>query len=143
MTTHDEIVLQLEAKIKQKKEEISKAEKPFWKTNLAFSYFDGGPVENLHTVTDIPTLVKYLAWIIQQHDTYIETCKKLNITSKFTFRDYTLDQWSSDIQTKINRIQISEKKKQLTVLENRLNAIMSPDLRAKIEIEKIKAELEL
>ena len=45
------------------------------------------------------------------------------------------------IKSRINKIQIGVKKKKLETLEARLNAIVSPELRRKLELDAIAAEL--
>ncbi len=47
-----------------------------------------------------------------------------------------------DIKTRINKIQIVSKRKKLEELEARLNSIISPSLKAEMEVDAIAAELE-
>jgi hypothetical protein len=49
--------------------------------------------------------------------------------------------WEADIKAKILKIQITSEEKKLAALEERLNKIISPELRRKMELDAIKAEL--
>ena len=54
---------------------------------------------------------------------------------------FSVNDWIDDIKTRINKVQIASKKVKLEHLESRLNAIISPELRAEMELEAISAEL--
>ncbi len=58
-TKNDELVLQLIAKVKQKKSEISAAQKPHWETSCSLSYNPDSVQDrvNIQTVSDINKLV--------------------------------------------------------------------------------------
>ena len=62
-------------------------------------------------------------------------------TPEFTWSSFTVQQWLDDIKARINKVQIATKKKALEHLETRLNAVISPELRAEMELEAISAEL--
>ena len=46
-------------------------------------------------------------------------------------------EWKSDFQTRVNQISIQEKRKELAEIEARLNAIISPELKAQMELEAL------
>jgi len=69
----------------------------------------------------------------------------LNLGAKykeFKYSTFTYDEWAHDIDLKIGKILISEKKTYLATLEERLNKIMSPELKAKLELEEIEKALQ-
>jgi len=48
------------------------------------------------------------------------------------------EEWKDDFQTRVNQISVQEKRKELAELESRLNAIISPELKAQMELEAIE-----
>jgi hypothetical protein len=53
-----------------------------------------------------------------------------------------VDEWKEDFQTRVNQISVQEKRKELAELESRLNAIISPELKAQMELDAIAKLLE-
>ena len=68
---------------------------------------------------------------------------ELKIKSKIYYLGFQVNEWFTDIKTRLDKIQISEKKKNLSKLESRLNLLISKEMRDNIELEKIKKELGL
>jgi hypothetical protein len=66
--------------------------------------------------------------------------KELGVVYNFTWLGFSVDEWKEDFQTRVNQISVQEKRKELAELESRLNAIISPELKAQMELEAI-AEL--
>jgi hypothetical protein len=64
----------------------------------------------------------------------------LGVEYNFTWLGFSVDEWKEDFQTRVNQISVQEKRKELAELESRLNAIISPELKAQMELEAI-AEL--
>ncbi len=56
----------------------------------------------------------------------------------FTWLGFTVEEWKDDFQTRVNQISVQEKRKELAELESRLNAIISPELKAQMELEAIE-----
>lgn len=124
--------------VQQKKAEIAKAEKPNWQTNSSFSFYRNGSDRiNIQTVSDIEVLIDALACLKQYEKFYAESAKQLGVESTFKWLGFTLEQWESDFQTRVNKIQISAKKKEFEMLEGKLNALISPELKAQMELDEI------
>lgn len=142
---NDEKALSLIKEINKRKDEIAKIEKPQWKTNCTFSYveeFKGS--YNLQVVTDVKLLVLMAAEIKMYEETYLKTASLLGVEAPpFTWNGFSADDWMSDIKSRINKIQISTKKKQLEMLEAKANQIISAELRAELELQAISKELGL
>ena len=83
-----------------------------------------------------------LAFIIDRKEKSENAAKELGVDYKFTWLGFTVDEWKNDFQTRVNQISISEKRKELAEIEARLNAIISPELKAQMELEAISALLE-
>lgn len=125
-----------------KKQDIQVAEKPSWETNCVFSFQRGGNINtgfNIQTETDVVTLLQAVSFLYQQLE-YWDTAREILDLPliKFHWNNYSVDEWVKDIKTRVNKLKITEKKKELNTLESRLNAIISPELRAQLELDEIK-----
>jgi len=139
----DKQVLDLVNLAKKKKAEISKAEKPDWKTNCSFGYVaESSQRMNIQTIADVDALVAILGFLLVQQSGYVEAAEALGVNSEFKWLGFPVFDWQTDIQTRINKIQINKKKIELDVLEQRLNKLISPELRTKLELEEITGLLE-
>ena len=134
----DKLVQELFAVVQTKKAEIAKAEKPSWETNCAFRYNkDSSASTNLQVCADVEELVHILAFLCDRKNGFDEAQKITGTSLKFRWLGFTFQEWVSDIKTRIDKIQITNKKKELEVLEARLDKIVSPELKAKWELEEI------
>lgn len=140
--TQDEIVQELLDVIEEKKSEISKAERPNWITNGSFKYAKGSTESfNLQTITDINVFINALAFLIDREKSFNEASERLGVEDKFTWFGYSVEDWQTDFKTRITKIQIVSKRKELEVLESRLNKLISPELRKAMELEEITKAL--
>lgn len=141
--TTDQKTLALIEQVKTQRKEIAAAQKPKWETNMTFPLEEGTPkVLNLHVETNVGKLVKLAAMLRSQQEAYTQAARELAVDApEFTWGTFTVDNWLKDFKTRINIIQLTQKKKKLEDLENRLNLIISPALRAKMELEAIESEL--
>lgn len=134
----DKQVQELFKIVQTKKTEIAKAEKPNWLTNCSFGYNkDSSSRSNIQVVADVEELVSILGFVIEKEKAFESAQQMLGTSEKFKWMGYSLEEWKTDIQTRINKIQISKKKKELESLESRLDKLISPDLKAQMELEEI------
>ncbi len=142
MENLDKDVQDLFAIVQTKKDEIAKAEKPNWLTNASFGYDKNSSNRiNIHTTTDLEELVSILAFLIEKNNSFNLAKVELKIDVKFKWMGYSFDEWLSDIKTRITKIQISKKRQELESYETKLNALVSPELKRKMEIDEIKKSL--
>ncbi len=136
--TADEVVQDLVQIVKQKREEIAKAERPNWITNGSFKYAKGSAESfNLQTISDVNVFINALAFLIDREKSYKLACEQLGVESDFDWFGFSVADWSSDFKTRITKIQITQKKKELEVFEADLDDLISPEKRRKMKIEKI------
>ena len=130
--------------VQKQKADISAAEKPNWKTNCSFRFLEGSKPHNLHVVSDIQRLVEIASFLYAKNRDYTEASKALGVEDapSWSYEGFPLTDWLDDVKMRITKVQIATKKKKLETLETRLNAIVSPELRAEMELEAIAAELE-
>ena len=140
-TKTDKQVQDLFKIVQIKKSEIAKAEKPNWQTNCSFGYSkDSGARTNIQTVSNVDELIDILAFIIDRSKAHTYACDALSVKESehpFKWMGFSLDDWKTDILTRLNKIQISKKKQELEALESRLDKLVSPELKAEMELEEI------
>lgn len=142
--TTDELVKELFDSVQEKKLAIEKAERPCWETsgNFGYSANSGHDRVNIQTVTDVRKLVEMYAFLIDREEKSEKAAKDLGVDYKFTWLGFSVDEWKNDFQTRVDQISIQEKRKELSEIESRLNAIISPELKAQMELEAISKLLE-
>lgn len=139
--TDDQVAALIED-VQRRKTEIAKAEKPRWQTNCSFAAPSIGTV-NIQVEASIAILIRILSIIRSAERDYKEAASVLSLTSvpEFKWQNSTVAEWFADIQTRITKLEIGAKQAQLQVLEDRLNKIVSPELRAAMELAAIEKEL--
>jgi len=139
----DQKTLDLIKEVARQKSEISKALEHRWQTNCNFSYQEDSPnVIVLHVEKDIRTLINIAAFLVSKEEGYMEVSAALGVEAPpFTWKGFGVASWLEDVKMRINKIQIASKKAKLESLEDRLNKIISPELRAEMELEAIANEL--
>lgn len=140
----DEKTLKMIEQVAKQKREIEKAERPNWITTCSFSYTEN-PAQaiNIHVEQNVRNLICIAAFLVEKERAYNEAAQILGIDDppKFSWQGSSSADWHEDIKTRINKIQIGAKKKKLEALEARLNAIISPELKAQLELEAIERDL--
>lgn len=87
-------------------------------------------------------LVEMLAFLTERESQSEAAAKKLGVKYSFTWLGFKVEEWESDFQTRVDQISIQEKRKELAEIEARLNAIISPELKAQMELEAISELLD-
>lgn len=142
----DKKTLELIQEVKKQKAEIAKIERPNWKTNCTFSFYDGklNDTINLHVENDVKRLIGIAGFIWTHQSGYCSGVGILGMKDDaptFTWGGFQASDWFDDIKLRIAKIQITKKKQKLEALEARLNSIISPELRAEMELQAIAEEL--
>lgn len=138
----DQRVTALFTKLQQKKAEVASAERPQYITGGAFRYSESiGNSIDIMTVRDERKLVEILAFLKDRKKSYTEAAEELNVKANFTWLNFTVEEWTKDLKTRVSVIQLSKRKAELAELEIRVNTVMSPELRARMEMEALEAAL--
>ena len=141
----DQRILTLIEEVKRRRAEIAAIDHPVWKTNCAFTQVEGdmSKAVNLHVVPDVRTLITIAGFLLARSRDYEIAVSVLGVSvyPQFTWQGFAVNDWLDDITLRIARIQIASKQKELAELEARLNAIITPELRAQIELEAIEETL--
>lgn len=144
MTKIDDKVKLLFDTVQKKKLVIEQAEKPCWETGCMFGFSANSAHDrsDIRTITDLRKIVDMYAFLIDRKEKSEKSAKELSVPYEFTWLGFKIDEWKDDFQTRVNQISLKEKVKELAEIESRLNAIISPELRAKMELEAISNLLE-
>jgi hypothetical protein len=149
-TKTDQKTLDLIQEVQKQKKEIQRIEKPSWKTNSTFSYFEGNMSNtiNLRVVSSVKEMIQLAGFLSDKMKSFQHGREALGLpslgtpgTEEFTWSGFSYDDWIEDMKKRIDQIQLKTKRDKLTALETRLNAIISPELRAQMELEAIEKEL--
>lgn len=148
---NSEKIKDLLAIVNKKQALVAKAEKADWKTNCTFKMQNpaltnkvGDPNDsiNLQTVQNAETLVYILSFLKRQAQDFIESAVDLGVKKEFKWHDFTLDDWRSDIETRLCKINIAKTKKELATLQDQLNELMPEDAKREMKLKEIEAALE-
>jgi hypothetical protein len=134
LSIKDKQIVELQKIIQLKKDEISKIESPNWETNCVFKHENISL--NLHVISE-KDLIWLAGFILSHKEFHDKANTALGTTLEFKHQGYTCEQWISDIKKRVNKLQVSSKKKDLDVLETRLEKLLSPELREQKELDEI------
>ena len=142
--TNDERAAKLIELVNQKKAAIEQAERPNYITKMILSWSETGSTDtiNLNVQSDPRVFIKLLAHLRTQETAFNAAAAELGITDvPFTWQGHTIEQWKTDIQTRLNRAQLSKLKEDLKKYEDVLNASISEEKRTEMKLNAIAAEL--
>ncbi len=140
--TRDQRVIALFEKLTAKKAEVSNAERPVYVTGGQFRYSESvGTSVDIMTVRDERKLVEILVFLKDRSERYPAACEELGVAAEFKWLGFTYDEWKQDLKTRVSVLQIAKRKAELKELEARVNAVMTPELRAELELKALEAEI--
>jgi hypothetical protein len=140
----DTAITNLFALIQQQKQQLQTQEslvQSQWKTNCSFAFpFAANTPINLQTAPEhrIKAIVSFL--LQHQHFNAL-TEQTLALEPESLYEGFTYQDWIEDCKKRIAHIQIKTRKDKLKELEKRLNQIVSPEERRKMELAAITQEL--
>jgi len=145
MNEKDQIIQNLIKVAEEKKREISKIEKPTWKTNCSFKVDNNSNATfNLKVVSGVTQLSEMLGMLVRGHMGNLEAHKLLGLdVTEIQYNGFSYEDWVSDFISRKNILLVSQEKAKLTVIQNRLYALTSAEMKEKLELEAITKELEL
>lgn len=134
-------LLNIVTKQKQDVEELEKETKQSWKTNCSFPPVFGGtqPI-NIQVQTEL-AIIQLAADLLVQIDYLKKAADLLGANFDGKWGGFSFEDWITDFKKRIAVINIKVKKKHLDELEERLNAIVSPEQRRALEIAEIAKSL--
>ena len=129
--------------VSNKKAEVEAAEKESkqsWKTNCSF-HIDGmaTPI-NIQTANEA-TLKRVVVALLQNREYSQQADALLGVEISTRIDGFSYNDWIADCKKRMTVIGLRAKKDNLAALEKRLNAIISPELLRKMELDAIAASL--
>lgn len=132
--TNDKRILELRKQIKAKKEKIGKIGRFTAVTNCSLEI--DGVRFNLNVLNK-----EQLLQLLVKLNAYYMSADKLQISAVVTYSGYTLDEWITDISSKLDIIGKKEEEKKLSVMEAKLEKLLSDEKQVELEIDEIESLL--
>lgn len=142
--TKDETVQHLIKVVAEKKEAIKKGlQKANWITNCSFRFSSEslGNSFNIQTVTDVNVLVRALAFLIKEEGAGKEACERLGVSGKFDWLGYSIEDWTADFKTRIDKLQVKQNQDELETYDKALNKLISKEMREAMELEELTKKI--
>ncbi len=141
--TADERVQLLFDKLQAKKAEVAKAERPQYITGGQFRFSESAAASfDITTERNVRKLRDALSFLIRSSKDCAEANEILGLTENFTWLGFTVEEWIKDLKTRVDVLQIAKRKQELAELEARVDKVLSPELRRKMELDALEAALE-
>ena len=129
---NDERILELKKQIEEKKKELGKQPRFSPVTTCMFNH--NGNRINIHTLTSIKDINAILVYF----NMYVMSAEDMEINCEdIVFDGFTVTDWIEDLKSKKIIIEYTAKKEQLTILEKKLDKLLSDDKKTELEIDAI------
>lgn len=129
--------------IEKQRKEVLATEKVLtrgWITNGSYPIADNKSI-NIQTCT-INTVVVVMRHLLLHESFHKAALKELKLkTTPFEVDGYTIKDWKTDLELRIAKVTIKEKKEKLDILEKKLKNVMSEDQKRAAEFSEILNEL--
>jgi hypothetical protein len=143
MSTLDDQIRTLFDKLNARKAKVAELESQLaksWTTNCSYRLLGSTTPVSLGTSTASQVL-DVVADLMIQRKAREEAAMLLELDPPKSYQGYTFNSWVEDSKKRLAGITIREEKKALDELEDRLNTVLSPDERRRIEVERLMASL--
>jgi len=137
----DQAVLDLLVKVEQKKKEIAKAKtRPVWRTSCTFGKDPNSTQDrtNIQTVRDTRKLVEIFAFLNIQQQELRRAADDLNVDFDGNWLSYSISDWKEDIRTRVAQLSIEQKQKEIDILDERVNRLVTPEQRRIMELKALQ-----
>jgi hypothetical protein len=143
MSNIDQTIQSLFTKLGERKAKVSalKAEiARSWKTTCSLRLLGAATPTNLQTasVDVVEETALHLAMMLTAR---VEASSRLGREIQPKVQGYSIDDWFSDLNKRLATINIRQEEAELATLEARLNQVLSPEERRRIEVEMLAKEL--
>lgn len=144
MTTQiDQVVQDLFKKLEERKAkvaELKQAGAKNWRTNCSFVQIGATAPTNVQTATDL--VIETLATNLEMITSFRSAAAiALGRPASDKIQGYTYDDWLHDFKKRLAMIEVRVEETKLAELEARLNSVLSPEERRRIEVAMLAAEL--
>ena len=141
----DTRVLALINQVKQQRADLKALDHPTYRTNCSFSWTGGAGkvVDNVNIRTQsVEDLIRIGAFLDVLSARYGALVTEMQVDAQpFSWGGYTAEDWLHDIKILADSKQINARRAKLAALEARLDAVISPELRREMELERLELEI--
>jgi hypothetical protein len=136
--TKDEIILELQSQVAEKKAKIAKAERPTWKTTCSYKETPNAMSINIHVTNDTNVLVGIMASLTTRKESMERAAKELGF-EKYTYvhDGFPVSEWVDDVKLRLTKINIAVERAKLDEIEKRLAKLESPELKEQRELAEL------
>ena len=139
---NDQMIKALFNQVKALKAQVASLDRPTFITGGQFRYSESvGASLDIPTIRDIRKLKEIYMFLLERSSHNEKANEFFGVTEPFTWLTFTPEEWSADLKTRANILQSAKLKAKLIDYEARLDKILTPALRAQMEIDSISAEL--
>ena len=143
--TIDSKINALFEKVKQDKQNLVELEakaKRGWVTMATICLDGQSRSVNIQTASK-EKIVEVMAFLIAKQEQQAKAHQMLELPEEpFEHQGYTLEQWNTDLKTRLFRIKLKQDKEALDQAEARLRSILSDDKKREVEFEDILKNLD-
>lgn len=140
--TADQRVQALFDALQAKKAEVANAERPQYITGGSFRYSESnGASIDIISERNEKKLVEILTFLLERSEKYAVAAEQLNVTVDFTWLGFTVKEWFTDLKTRVSTLQIAKRRAELKELEEKINKVISPEMRREMELKALEASL--
>lgn len=139
----DEQVMDMLRKVEAKKAEIKAAEqKPRWITTGSLGLSDSVHDKvSIITTKDSAVLMNLYSFLLMKEEYLERSAKEMGLAFEPAYQGFKISDWQADLKTRAAQLSIENKKKELALLDKRVNGLVSPDQRRAMELEALSKEL--
>jgi hypothetical protein len=131
---NDQRILELKKQIATKKEKLGKTKRFSPVTNCSIEL--DGIRHNIQVLTKDQLLL-----LLVKLNSYQMSTKELELDEELIISGYSLEDWMSDIQSKIDLLSRKDEEKKLKQMEDKLVKLLSEGKKVELEIDEIEALL--
>lgn len=136
--TKDELVEEMFQRLEKVKAEINQAEKPQWQTNCVFQTSDNSARINIKTLSQVKDVLNLANHLTSLYKNWKDVNEMFSTNEPFEHFTFSYDEWISDFKTRINQINIAEKRKVMKTIEDGLDKLISKEKREQMELERLQ-----
>lgn len=139
----DTTIQQLFKKLEERKANVADLKEKIaasWVTNGTFRLIGATSTTNIQTAS-AEVVEEVAGHLLLLANAMNEASVKLSRPGKQKVQGYTAEQWFTDLKKRLASIEVREAEAELAKLEARLNSVLSPEERRRIEVEMLAKEL--
>jgi hypothetical protein len=143
MAEIDKTIQQLFDKLNQRKQKVSDLKARVakaWKTNGTYRMF-GAPTPTSIQTASKEVILEIATQLCLLEDAHATAATRLEQPASNKVQGYTFEDWFGDLKKRLAAIDVREEENQLAILESRLNQVLSPEERRRIEVELLSKEI--